>query len=381
MTELTHHFLTSIDQCPAHLWDALAGTDYPFNRHAWLTALEHSGATTANTGWQPYHLLVEEGGTPALLIPSFIKAHSYGEYVFDWAWADAYQHQGLDYYPKLISAVPFTPCYGPRILGRWQEQHVLDYAITTMKRECERCELSGWHCLFPDSEQSTALDSANLARRTGTQFHWHNRHYRSFDDFVATFTSRKRKNVLKERRRVAEQGFTFKVLSGQALTEEHWRFFYPLYQRTYLKLSGHAGYLGQAFFTQLGTNMAEHCVMVIASQADKPVAASLMLKDSETLYGRYWGCLAEFDFLHFETCYYQGIDYAIAGGLQRFDGGAQGEHKLARGFEPIATVSHHWLRDQRFQAAVDDFLQQETAMVQGYYNDAKEHLPFKHEPA
>lgn len=379
MAEFTHRFLTSIAQSRADEWNALAATDYPFSRYQWFAALEQSGATCADTGWQPYHLLIEERGVPALLIPSFIKTHSYGEYVFDWAWADAYHQHGLNYYPKLLSAVPFTPCYGPRLLGRWPDKALLDYATAAIRRECERQRLSGWHCLFPGAEQSAALSEQGLARRTGTQFHWYNRNYRSFDDFVATFSSRKRKNILKERRRVREQNFTFEVVAGDELTPEHWRFFYPLYQHTYLKRSGHTGYLKQAFFEQLGASMPEHCVLVIASLDGQKVAAALLIRDRTTLYGRYWGCLAEFDFLHFETCYYQGIDYAIAEGLQRFDGGAQGEHKLARGFEPVLTLSHHWLRDSRFQAAVDDFLQQEAAMVQDYFNDAREHLPFKHE--
>ncbi|MDO3388717.1 GNAT family N-acetyltransferase [Gilvimarinus sp. SDUM040013] len=379
MAELTHRFLTSIDQCTQDDWNRLMVSDYPFSRHQWFAALELSGATTAQTGWQPYHLLVEEAGVCVLIVPLFIKTHSYGEYVFDWAWADAYQHHGLSYYPKMLSAIPFTPCLGTRLIGGWQRQDLLKFALAAIKEECDTRGLSGWHCLFPNALQSDALSEIGLARRTGTQFHWFNRNYRDFGDFVATFSSRKRKNVLKERRRVLEQGFTFEVVAGNELAPEHWQFFYPLYQHTYLKRSGHAGYLGAEFFQRLGTTLPQNCVMVIARLEGRQVAASLLLRDSTTLYGRYWGCIEEFDFLHFETCYYQGIDYAISQGLQRFDGGAQGEHKLARGFEPVTTVSHHWLQDVRFQAAIDDFLQRESAMVQSYFNDARDHLPFKHE--
>ncbi|MCP8900337.1 GNAT family N-acetyltransferase [Gilvimarinus sp. HB14] len=376
MAKLTHRFLTSIDQCSDIDWNSLLVGDNPFNRHQWFAALEHSGATTADTGWQPFHLLVEENGSPALIIPSFIKAHSYGEYVFDWAWADAYQRYGLEYYPKLISAVPFTPCYGPRFLGS-DDLEVHAYALEAIKNECESRDLSGWHCLFPSREISEQLREQGLGQRTACQFHWFNRDYQSFDDFVASFSSRKRKNVLKERRRVREQGFSFRTVSGAGISADDWAFFYQMYARTYLKRSGHTGYLNEEFFALLGQHLSEQCVMVIAYLESQPVAASLLLRDSRTLYGRYWGSLAEFDFLHFETCYYQGIDYAIAEGLQRFDGGAQGEHKLARGFEPVLTYSNHWLADERFDEAIVDFLEQEAAMVAAYQQGAQAHLPFR----
>lgn len=379
MAGLSYQFLSSVHQLPAERWNRLAATDSPFVRHEWMAALEDSDATSATTGWQPQHLLVQQSGEDRLLIPGFLKSHSYGEYVFDWAWADAYQRYGEAYYPKLVSAVPFTPCYGPRLLGNWQDPELVRFALGSIQQSCHAKGWSGWHCLFPTPEQSQCLDEQGVAVRTGTQFHWFNRGFSSFEEFVGTFSSRKRKNLLKERRRLMEQGFTFEVVTGAALSDEHWDFFYPLYQHTYLKRSGHGGYLGRSFFRQLGATLAEHCVLIVAEKGGERVAASLLLQDADTLYGRYWGCRAEFDFLHFETCYYQGIDYAIKHNLQRFDGGAQGEHKLARGFEPVLTYSHHYLSDTRFQQAVNDFLQQEAVMVGEYFKDAEAHLPFRHD--
>ena len=368
-------FARSIHAAAAPSWNALLADDYPFARHEFLAALEDSQAVGETSGWLPRHLLVRDGDTLVAALPGYLKEHSYGEYVFDWAWADAYQRYGQRYYPKWINAIPFTPCRGPRLLG--QPDHNTIAAITqALDNYCLRESLSGWHCLFPDQNVSEALSQAGSTQRIGCQFHWFNRNYRTFDDFVATFASRKRKNVLKERRRVREQGFQFTTLTGSAIEPHHWQFFYQLYQRTYLKRSGHGGYLNEAFFQALGQNLADHCVLVLAQLDGQTVAAALYLRDQHTLYGRYWGCLAEFDNLHFETCYYQGIDYAIAQGLTRFDGGAQGEHKLARGFEPVLTYSNHHLCDPRFAAAVEDFVREEGDMTQGYCNDAAAHLPY-----
>ncbi|WP_020210712.1 GNAT family N-acetyltransferase [Gilvimarinus chinensis] len=378
---MQHQFVSSVHDIGEAAWQTLAADGhahmpYPFMSYPWLAALEDAGVCDEESGWQPHHLYITDQGAPALIIPSYIKTHSYGEYVFDWAWADAYQHYGLDYYPKLISAVPFTPCYGPRLLGR-SEPSVQYFALECLKRECEAQGLSGWHCLFPAPELSQTLTAAGFGQRSACQFHWFNRGYDSFEDFVATFSSRKRKNVVKERRKVREQGFHFRTLAGADIGDSDWAFFYQMYLRTYLKRSGHTGYLNEAFFQRLGATLADQCVMIVAYLDTQPVAASLLLRDNDTLYGRYWGSLAEFDFLHFETCYYQGIDYAIAQGLTRFDGGAQGEHKLARGFEPVLTYSNHWLADERFNPAIADFLQQEAAMVASYQQDARAHLPYK----
>lgn len=368
-------FISSIHAVSPEHWNALLGSDYPFTRHEFLAALEDSRAVGGNSGWHSRHLLVHEGGTLVAALPGYLKMHSYGEYVFDWAWADAYRRHGQRYYPKWLSAIPFTPCRGPRLLGR-NDSATIQGISKGLTHYCQREGLSGWHVLFPEAELSEHLKAAGSNQRLGCQFHWFNHHYASFDDFIATFTSRKRKNVLKERRRVKAQGFGFSTLTGAAITPEHWQIFYQLYQRTYLKRSGHGGYLNEAFFQALGAHLSEHCVLVLAQLKQQTVAAALYLRDQDTLYGRYWGCLAEFDKLHFETCYYQGIEYAIQHNLSRFDGGAQGEHKIARGFAPVLTYSNHSLCDPRFAAAVTDFVTEEAAVLKHYHQDALAHLPF-----
>lgn len=372
-------FISSIHEVTAEQWNQLCTSDYPFIRHEFFAALEDSGSTCEQSGWQPHHLVLRDNQQVQLVIPLFIKTHSYGEYIFDWSWADAYHRHGLDYYPKLINAIPFTPCYGERWLcaSSVQLSTYLPLIITALQQECRRLSASGWHCLFPDEQLNQQLSAQGIYTRVGCQFHWFNRNYASFDDFLATMTSRKRKTINKERRSAQAQGFEFIVKEGAAISTTDWDFFYRVYRHTYAKLSGHNGYLTRAFFHQLGAQLANHTVMICAEREQTPIAAALYLRDSTRLYGRYWGCLAEFEFLHFETCYYQGIDYAIANKLTRFDGGAQGEHKIQRGFEPIATYSNHWLAQPDFYSAVKHFLKEEQQGVAQYMLDAQSHLPFK----
>ena len=377
-------FIDSIHQIDAAHWNALCPPDYPFVRYEFLAALEDSGCTSSATGWQTQHLLIIADGQLLAALPGYIKSHSYGEYVFDWSWADAYRRHGFHYYPKWINAIPFTPCVGPRLLCKSHARsaeliHFIAQALTT---QCITQELSGWHCLFPDPDMSAQLRNHHIAQRLGCQFHWFNRGYNSFDDFLAQMTSRKRKNIAKERRQVMEQGFVFEAKTGSALTPQDWEIFYALYRTTYLKRSGHNGYLNEAFFQQLGATMHDNLVLINATRPDadsvpRVIAASLFMRDDNTLYGRYWGCFEEYQFLHFETCYYQGIDYAIANQLTRFDGGAQGEHKIARGFEPVITHSNHWIKEQGFRTAIEQFLQEETAGIHAYAEQAYESLPFK----
>lgn len=371
-------FIDSIHSVPAEQWDRLSPRDYPFTRHAFLAALEDSGSLGAGRGWQPQHLtLLDDRGQLAAVMPTYLKAHSYGEYVFDWAWANAYAEHGLDYYPKLVSAIPFTPCQGPRLLAGGDERAWAPAAAEALRQRALALGASGWHCLFPEAVLSEALAGAGSAVRTGCQFHWHNRGYRDFDDFLAAMNSRKRKNIRKERRQVAEQGIVFERREGAAISAGDWDNFYLLYQLTYLKRSGQGGYLTRDFFPLLGERLPDHVTMILAKRAGETIAAALFFKDATTLYGRYWGCREEYEFLHFETCYYQGLDYALDHGLQRFDGGAQGEHKVARGFEPTATVSNHWLVEPAFQAAVEDFVEREGREVLAYIEAARAHLPYK----
>jgi len=378
-------FVSSLNEVDAQAWNQLCADGYPFVRHGFLRVLELSGSVGTDaesgeeTGWQAQHLLAYEGDELIAALPLYIKRHSYGEYVFDWSWADAYKRYGLHYYPKLISAIPFTPCSGARLLLKNASQRaaLLPEILTALQQHVHHRELSGWHCLFPTEELSVALQSAQISQRVGVQFHWFNRGYNSWDDFVATMNSRKRKNINKERRAVVEQGIRFTAKSGAQIDASDWQLFYQFYCSTYLKRSGHTGYLTREFFELLGEHCADNVLLIIAHQHDKPIAAALFFIDEQTIYGRYWGSLADFDFLHFETCYYQGIDYAIQQGLQRFDGGAQGEHKIQRGFEPVFTYSNHWLVRGEFRQAIHHFLAEEKISIEHYAEEARAYLPFK----
>ncbi|PAV25801.1 hypothetical protein C8D92_10642 [Tamilnaduibacter salinus] len=363
---------------PPEQWDRFASRDNPFLRHAFFHALETTGCTTRATGWEPAHLSVELDGEAVGLVPAFRKYHSMGEYVFDWAWADAWQRYGLPYYPKLLMAVPFTPSTGRRLLlspearGRIQPAALHD-ALNDVAQELG-CH--SWHLLFPNAEDQPLLGRDTGLRRIGCQFHWFNHGYDTFEDFLATLTSRKRKSIRKERRRIAEQGITFQRFSGHDLPDDALEAFYLFYSATYLK-RGQRPYLNQAFFQALRANQPEQLHVVMAVRDDRYVAAALFLAGDTTLYGRYWGCLEEYDQLHFETCYYQGIDLAIDKGLTGFDAGAQGEHKLVRGFEPVITRSWHWVAHEGFREAVERFTEEEAEDVLAYRDAALEALPFR----
>ncbi|MCB1616768.1 MAG: N-acetyltransferase [Pseudomonadales bacterium] len=374
-------WLKGIHQCDENAWDKLNTTNNPFLKHCYFTALEKSACTNTASGWEPHHLIVrEEDGQMLAAMPLYIKYHSYGEYVFDWSWANAWRSCGLEYYPKLLTAVPFTPSTGPRILltdQLTQEQTDSVYR-TVIENLFERCKdgYSGWHILFPEKAVSDRLVEYGCLQRMGYQFHWFNRDYQHFDDFTDSFTSRKRKNIKKERARVKSQGFVFKQLRGTEIDDALWQKFYTFYQLTYLKRSGHHGYLNLDFFRLIGQSMQDNLMMAIAIKDSEVVAAALNFVDSATLYGRYWGCLEEYDFLHFETCYYQGIEFCIREKLARFDAGAQGEHKIQRGFEPVPIWSNHLIRHNELADAIRDFLAQEKLAVKNYLSDCKQVLPF-----
>jgi len=372
-------FCPSIHDIGEAAWNGLAESDYPFTRFAFLAALEDSECCTRESGWQSYHISLWDKDTLIAAMPLYLKNHSYGEYVFDWSWADAYQQHNLDYYPKLITCIPFTPASGPRLLSNRPKEDVLPILVNGILEEAKRLNCSSWHCLFPLEETRELLSKENINPRLGSQFHWFNRGYKTFDDFLNSFSSRKRKNLRKERKRVEEQGITLKILTGDDISKEDWDLFYLLYHRTYFKRSGRQGYLNERFFKVLAKNLSAQLVMVIAEKDEENIAAALCFRDSDTLYGRYWGCREEFDFLHFETCYYQGIEYCIREGLQRFDPGAQGEHKIQRGFEPVETWSNHWIANEEFRHAINNFLIREEQGVRNYIADAKAYLPFKRE--
>jgi predicted N-acyltransferase len=372
--------LSSINECPSTQWDRLFTEDYPFLQHRFLSLLESSGSVCTETGWEPRHLLLEQDGKPIAALPLYLKNHSWGEYVFDWSWADAYQNHDLNYYPKLLTAVPFTPATGPRLglAAGIDPTDVLPSLFNTLQEMAEHANLSSWHLLFPNQPLVTALAGAQMLSRTGVQYHWINANYRDFTDFTDTFSSRKRKNLYRERRSVSQQGLSIQRLTGEQITLDWWEFFYQMYQRTYLKRNGTGGYLTETFFQQLGRVMSDQLMMAVAQDEEgNKIAAALFFYDNQTLYGRYWGCIRECDSLHFELCYYQGIEFAIERGLSRFDAGAQGEHKIKRGFEPVETYSFHWIKHPEFSAAIRRFLDQEKQHIGRYIIEAKQQLPYR----
>jgi len=376
---ISAEFLTSLDQIEAHEWNALAGLDYPFGRHEFLYGLEQTGCACADKGWQACHLVLRDESGILALMPLYLKSHSYGEYVFDWSWADAWERSGLRYYPKLVSAIPFTPATGPRLSIRPDANTgaTWEIALRAIRQFAEKQNISSWHLLFPQEDVSSQLLAEGLHRRTATQFHWFNDGYKSFDDFLAGFTSRKRKSLRRERTRVREQGLVLTTLCGSEITRQQWQQFHFFYQTTYAKRSGHAGYLTRAFFTETAPALGERAVMVLAHLEGRAVAGALYFRSSDTLYGRYWGCEREYDCLHFEACYYQGIEYCIANGIKRFDPGAQGEHKIQRGFRPVPTWSNHWIADPRLSDAVGEFTRSEASHSEAYLKGASSLLPFK----
>lgn len=371
--------MESISDVAAKDWNQLLASDYPFLQHEFLLALELSGCTTARTGWQPRHLLLkDQSGHLVALLPLYLKNNSMGEYVFDWSWADAYYQHGLNYYPKFVTSVPFTPSAGPRICiaPDVDKQQILSIIIQSIQKEAKILGVSSWHVLFPDHDYYQLLADMGLQQRLGCQYQWFNKNYESFDDFLQTFSSRKRKNLKKERKKVAESGIQFEALNGAEISLEQWQHFYRFYQNTYL-IRGRSAYLNLPFFLELGRLMPEKILLVMAKKDDAYIAGALSFKDSTCLYGRFWGCDEEWQFLHFETCYYQGIDYCIQHQLQKFDSGAQGEHKIQRGFEPVETYSNHWIAHPQFSAAIGQFLVEEKKHLSQYKDLAKNNLPFK----
>ncbi|MEM8659598.1 MAG: GNAT family N-acetyltransferase [Pseudomonadota bacterium] len=372
-------FLTSLGKISATDWNAITGEDYPFGRHEFLYGLEQTGCANAETGWQPCHLVLKDKQGIMAVMPLYLKSHSYGEYVFDWSWADAWRRSGLEYYPKLLTAIPFTPATGPRLFTREEANSTEMWliALEAIRHLAEKQSISSWHVLFPDEEIASGLLSQGLHRRSATQFHWFNEGYHSFNDFLDGFTSRKRKSLRRERTRVAQQGLELSTLQGNEITPQDWLQFHRFYQMTYAKRSGHGGYLSREFFTETAATLGDQVVMVLAKKAGVAVAGALYFRSTDTLYGRYWGCEREYDCLHFEACYYQGIEYCIANGLQRFDPGAQGEHKIQRGFKPITTYSNHWIADEGLSSAVEAFTRSEESHNQSYLSSAASLLPFK----
>ncbi|MGX5220149.1 GNAT family N-acetyltransferase [Pseudomonas segetis] len=356
-------------------WDRLAAAESPFLKHGFLCALELSGSVGPGTGWTPAHQLVfDADGKLEAALPAYLKTHSFGEYVFDHGWADACERAGIAYYPKLLAGIPFSPVTGPRLLGDTQ---LVGQVLDSLTQALDDQGLSSLHINFTDPAADALMRGREgWLERLGCQFHWHNRQYRDFQDFLDSLISRKRKQLRKEREQVAGQGIEFEWREGHQLSESEWDFVYVCYANTY-RVRGRAPYLTRVFFSLLAEKMPESIRVVIARQGTQPVAMAFSLVGGNSFYGRYWGCLAEFDRLHFETCFYQGMEYAIASGLERFDAGAQGEHKLIRGFEPVITRSWHYLCHPGLRAAVAQFLEQEREGISRYALEARSLLPYR----
>ena len=378
MTVAKARFLDSIAEINAAQWNLLAAGGSPFLRHEFLLALEQSGCAAARTGWTANHVVIENAEGRAIgAMPLYRKAHSRGEFVFDFSWANAYAQHGLPYYPKLLCAVPFTPVRGPRLLtGGAEEARPTMKLLAKTAGDYARSEgLSSWHVLFPSDETAGLLGSAGLILRRDCQFHWYNHAYESFDGFLATFTAEKRKKAKRERRRVAEAGIEFDTLHGADMTGALWSTIYGFYADTFYR-HGHEPYLNLDFFQRIAASMPERLMLKIARMRREPIAAAIFFVGEDALFGRYWGAGGSYHSLHFETCYYQGIEYCIEKKLARFEPGTQGEHKVPRGFVPTLMSSAHLVLDRRFAAAIRDFAAREARSVDHYAAAVGEHVPY-----
>ena len=365
--------LDSLASIAAADWDALAANN-PLLSHAFLHALHESGCASAETGWAPCYLALWRDSRLAAAMPLYLKSHSYGEYVFDWAWADAYQRHGLRYYPKLLNAVPFTPVTGPRLMALSEaDRRTLIDAALDFARDTG---VSSLHCLFPDESEVGAFASAGLMLRASVQFHWRNEGFADFDAFLARMNHDKRKKIRQERRKVRDADIEFRWLRGAEASEADWRFFVECYNRTY-RAHHSSPYLTLDFFLRLAHSMPARLLLILGYRNGHPVAAALNVIGEDVLYGRYWGTMEFHSGLHFEACYYQAIEFCIAEGINYFDGGAPGEHTLARGLLPQRTVSAHWLAHPEFAEAITRFLSKEARGIEHYVDELSEHSPFK----
>jgi predicted N-acyltransferase len=368
----------------AHAWNALVAQQEaptPFMRHEYLAAMQASASAVPRTGWTPRFVTLWRGAELQAACALYLKAHSYGEYVFDWAWANAYEQHGLDYYPKGVVASPFTPVPGTRLIAR--DAVAREALVRALLAECRARKLSSLHILFATDEDTRACEQAGLMLRSNVQFHWTNDGWAGFDAFLASLSHEKRKKIRQERRKVADAGVSFRWSRGAGIAPADWDFFYRCYERTYWE-HGNAPYLTRDFFKRMAADMPQNWLLFVAERGGKPLATSLIAledrPDAKIAYGRYWGALERVDCLHFEACYYQPLDWCIAHGFQRFEGGAQGEHKMARALMPVKTASAHWLAHPAFADAVDRFLQREREGIDDYVEHLGERTPFRKSP-
>lgn len=367
-------FHSRIDTLPAAAWNALAPPGFPFLRHEFLAAMERHGCVGEHYGWIPHHLAMWEDQQLAGVAPLYIKTNSYGEFVFDWAWADAYARRGMRYYPKLVAAIPYTPVTGQRLLARDTATRV--QMIAAVHSELARLNFSSMHWLFPPVDENALLCAQNALPRRDVQFHWRNAGYADFAQFLQALSAKKRKNIQRERRLVSTADVHIERLRGDAATPQQWEAFHLFYRHTFDTKGGMPTFSVE-FFQDIARTMGEQLLLVLASHAGRWVAGALSYVGADGLYGRHWGALEHFDSLHFELCYYQGIEFAIAQGLAVFEPGAQGEHKIARGFLPVVTHSAHLLTDPTMHGAVARYLAQETESIGDYVAQCLEHSPYR----
>ena len=374
-------FVGSLSDIPKEDWEKIRLNEYPFLKYDFLKALEDTKCVSPESGWSPFHIIVKEENRIIGAMPMYIKTDSQGEFIFDWSWADAFYRNGLDYYPKLVSSIPFTPATGPRLLSmdKKKNKQIISAISNALQRLAQENNFSSSHVLLADKSELNLFSDEGFSIRTSYSFHWFNNGYKDFEYFLKDMTSRQRKNIKKERQKIVDQNIEMIRLNGNEINHEMLECFYQFYQVTYLK-RGMRGYLNFEFFKKIIDMIPESILLVLAkNKIGNYVAGAFNFHDDKKLYGRYWGCLEEYDSLHFETCYYQGIEFCLEKGLESFDPGVQGEHKIKRGFCPIETYSAHWIRDIRFKEAIDDFLNREREHILEYNKDRKSLLPFRSE--
>jgi predicted N-acyltransferase len=368
-------FVNSINKINELTWQSLADSNSPFINYQFFQALEHSQSVCNKQGWQPHHLLLSESNNVRAILPMYIKSHSWGEYVFDWAWAEAYQKHNEPYYPKLVATIPFTPISTSKLMT---SDIQLSEIFSVLSEHCLDHNINSWHILYEQEIPKEVLSLHNVFHRNTVQFHWFNHQYHDFGQFLSTFSARKRKNVKKERLSISQQNIKVRQILGKDITPQELSFFYVTYQLTYLK-RGHSPHLTADFFARALTSLPDNILLVIASIDGDDIACAWFFFDKHQLYGRYWGCTQSHNNLHFELCYYQGIEFCIEHKLQVFNPGAQGEHKIQRGFEPILTHSYHWIKHLGFRTAIQQFCLEEEQQMQHYLKHCQQFLPFKAE--
>jgi predicted N-acyltransferase len=370
-TDIKIDFINSIEKLTANDWQSLNKSTCPFLRYEFFNALEQSHSVNVKQGWQAHHLVAKIKDEVIAVMPMYLKSHSWGEYVFDWDWADAFKRYNIDYYPKLVATIPFTPVSSDKLLS---SQLQMPELFSPLIEHCQQENINSWHILYCHEIESPLPE--DVYQRNTVQFHWFNRDYKNFDDFLSTFTSRKRKNSRKERLSIIKQDIKVRQLVNHEISQQDLEYFYLTYQLTYLK-RGHQPHLSYDFFRRMLASMTNNVLLFIASHEQEDIACALLFYDDEQLYGRYWGCTKHYNNLHFELCYYQGIEFCIQNKLKKFNPGTQGEHKIPRGFEPILTHSYHWIKHPVFKEAIKNFCQQEQQHMLTYQEQCRQALPFK----